>query len=168
MKLAQNLLGCLVLLVTSAGALAAAPATNAPPAVPVPVKKDTISEKKTPAVATVAAAQGESTLENYLKELTAELKLSDAEKKEIETSYLDDGLPLKNLLNNEALSPLQQAQQVADLRAARNTKIEALLADADRRQEFLRIEAKYCVALTELAANGGLVPPPPEASKIQK
>ena len=147
MKLSRSLFGCLTLLAATTGAFAAmTPATNAPPAAPAP-----------------PPAKSASKLDNYINELATPLKLTDAEKKEIEGYYVADGDPLKKILNDDTLSPLQQARQVSDLRDARNVKIEALLDDLDRQHEFLKIEARYRVALTELAANGGLVAAPPPA-----
>jgi len=96
-----------------------------------------------------------------MKDLGDALKLNPEEKKDIQAYYLSDGVLLKNILNNDSLSPFQQAQQVGDLRDARNAKIEALLEDADRQHKFFPIEARYRVALTELAAASELVPPPP-------
>ncbi len=109
-------------------------------------------------------------LDNYLKDLGEAFTLSDNEKKAIQSFYLADGILLKNVLNNDSVSPLQQAQQVSDLRDTRNAKIEALLEDVDRQQEFLKVEAHYRVALTELAADGGLIPAgavPPVAAPTQ-
>lgn len=157
MKPSLSLLACLILAVIGTEAFAAAPATNAAPAA---------AKKEGNAPAPLAApAPAPFKLEDYIKELTAELKLSDTEKKNVQTYYVEDGAALKNILNSDTLSPYQQAQQVADLRSARNEKIEALLQDVDRRHAFLQIEAKYRVALTELAADGGLVAaqPPPAA-----
>ena len=148
----RNLVGSLALLATTTGAFAAAPATNAPPAAPAPASAKA-----------AAPAKPASILDDYIDELAAALKLSDSEKKDIEACYLDDADVLKNILNNDALSPLEQAREVSDAREARNTKIEDLLLDDDRKQVFLKIEAKYRVALTELAANGGLVATPAPA-----
>ena len=98
------------------------------------------------------------TLDAYIQALTGELTLSKDESQDIKTYYLDDGTKMSQILNDASLSPLQQTQQIDDLRDARNGKIEALLRDVDRQQAFLKMEAGYRVALTELAANGGLVP----------
>jgi hypothetical protein len=113
-----------------------------------------------PAPVTAAAVKPAAApvLDNYMKELADTLKLTAEEKQDIETYYLADGVLLDNILNNASISPLQQATQVSDLRDARNEKIEALLQDVDRQHEFLQIESRYRVALTELAADGGLVP----------
>jgi len=137
------------LLATTSGAFAA---TNAPPAA-------------TPPATAPASAKPASKLDGYMDELAAALKLTDAEKKKIEGYYFDDGVQLQTILNDDTLSPLQQVQEVSGLRDARNVKIEALLDDLDRQHEFPEIEARYRVALTELAANGGLVAaqPPPNA-----
>ncbi len=91
------------------------------------------------------------------------LKLNDDEKKNIQNYYLADGEALQGILNDGSLSPIQQAKEVSDLRDSRNARIEALFQDVDRRQAFHRVEAKYRVALTELAADGGLVAAPPPA-----
>jgi len=149
MKNLPRLIGCLVLLATIPGAFAATPATNAPPDAPVPAIKETAPTKPT------------LKLDDFVNELAATIKLTDEEKKEIANDYRADGVVLKNILNNDSLPPVQKVQQVFDLRDARNAKIEALLQDVDRKKAFLKIEATYRVALTELAANGGLVPAEP-------
>jgi hypothetical protein len=174
MKFSRSLLGCLALLVAMTGAFAAVPATNAPPATPSPpaegsrrppgdgAGRPALGDRGLPTDATApAAARPASKLDDYIKDLTAALKLTDTEKKRIEAYYVADGVQLKNILNDDTLSPLQQARQVSDLRDTRNIKIESLLDDLDRQHEFRKIEARYRVALTELAANGGIVPPPP-------
>jgi len=147
MKLLSTLL-CGLLAATT-GAFAAEPAASAPatnaPAATHPVMVTSINGFR---------------LDNYINDLTTALKLTDTEKKKIESYYLDDGVQLQKILNDDALSPLQQAQEVSDLRDARNVEIEALLDDLDRQHEFLKIEARYRVALTELAAIGGLVAAP--------
>jgi hypothetical protein len=127
------------------------PATNAPPAQPAP-----------PPAPTPAPVPG-LTLDDYIKELTAAANLSDTEKGQIEDLYVADGPVLKTILNNDALSPYQQAQQVSDLRDVRNAKIVALLLEVDRTHAFLLVEAKYRVGLTLLAADGGWVPSAPPA-----
>ena len=149
--------------------MAAAPATNAAPTAPAPANK-TAADKTTapttpvPAPAPVAAPAAPTvTLDAYINELKSGLKLSDSETKQIEGYYVNDGAALQNILNDDTLSPLQQAQKVSDLRDARNAKIEALLFDFDRQQKFLKIEANYRVALTLLAADGGLVAAAPAA-----
>jgi hypothetical protein len=115
------------------------------------------------ATAATPPKPADTLLDKYLKELTDTLKLSADEQKEIQAYYLQDGAQLQKILNDPSFSPLQQAQQASDLRDARDTKIEAVLIGADRVQEFYRIEARYRVALTELAAQGGLVPATPVA-----
>jgi len=174
MKLLSSFLCSILVLVTMPGAMAAAPSTNTAPAVPVPAvakgKKTATQAKSTPVdmnakpvMETNAAPISQPApvkFEDYLKELSDTLKLTDEEKKDIESYYLMDGMLLKNILNNDALSPLQQAQQVSDLRDARNAKIKTLLQDTGKQDAFLKIEARYRVALTELAADGGLVPAP--------
>ena len=156
MKLSRCLFGYLALLATTTGAIAAAPATNAAPAVPAPA---TNAPAATHPV--MSTSINGFKFDDYIKDLTTTLNLSDTEKQEIEGYYGADGVQLQTILNDDTLSPLQHAQQVSDLRDARNAKIEALLNDWERQHEFLKIEARYRVALTELAATGGLVSPPP-------
>ncbi len=103
-------------------------------------------------------------MEEYTVELTARVPLTDAEKKEVEDIYTDDGPALKKILNDDSLSPLVKAQQVSDLRDARNAKIETLLHDLDRQKAFRDVEAIYRVALTEYAAGDAPVPPPAPAA----
>ena len=98
--------------------------------------------------------------DDYMSELTSKLQLSKTEAKEVASYYQGDADKLDQALNDDTLSPLQKAQQVADLRGARNEKIEDLLHDFQRQRDFLEIEARYRVALTELAADGGLAPAP--------
>jgi hypothetical protein len=179
MKLLFLPIGCLAFLTATFSAFAAAPSTNAAPVNPAPApqaKSAPADANAKPATATnappvpaTASQPAELKLDDYLKDLTDTLKISDDEKKAIQTYYLADGTLLKNILNNDALSPLQQARQVSDLRDARNAKINALLQDVNRQRAFLEVEAKYRVALTELAADGGLVPaqtPPPAPSAV--
>jgi hypothetical protein len=115
------------------------------------------------ATAATAPKPAGSLLDTYIKDLADTLKLSANEQTEIQAYYLEDGAQLQKILNDPALSPLQQAQQVSDLRDARDAKIEAVLIGADRVHEFYQVEARYRVALTELAAQGGLVPATPVA-----
>jgi len=176
-----------VLLAVTPAAFSAEPATNAPPAAPAapaPAKEKSKkaapqakanpaeAKNKQPASATNAAPvaapmpeaaspSGPLKFDDYLKELSDTLKLTDDEKKSIQSYYLADGEMLKNVLNNDTLSPLQQAQQVSDARDVRNAKIGALIGNDDRRRAFFGVEARYRVALTELAADGGLLPAPP-------
>jgi hypothetical protein len=96
--------------------------------------------------------------ETYLKDLNDTLKLTPDVQKDIQTYYETDGPHLKDILNDPSLSPLQEDQQVSDLRDQRNAKIVALLQDPDRQREFFKVEAGYRVALIESAADGGLVP----------
>jgi hypothetical protein len=93
--------------------------------------------------------------------LADQLKLTADEKKEIQTYYLEDGPALEKILNDSSLSPLQQDQQVSDLRDARNAKITSLLGDVDRTQAFFQVESQYRVALIDSAAEGGLLPAQP-------
>ena len=141
-------LSCLlgILFLTTAPIFAATvPATNPAPAAPTPPP---------------APAPAGSKFDDYINELGATLKLSEDEKKSIRSYYEADGNLLANTLNNDSLSALQKAQQVSDMRDARNAKINTLLHDSERQAAFSVIEAKYRVSLTELAANGGLIPPP--------
>jgi hypothetical protein len=106
-----------------------------------------------PALTAVASAPAKSLppappiLDAYLKELNDTLGLSATEKTEIESYYLTDAPKLNSLLNDPSLSPLQQEEQVSDLR--------------DRRNEFFKVEAVYRVALVDAAADGTLVPATP-------
>jgi predicted lipid-binding transport protein (Tim44 family) len=160
----RSLLICLALSTATTVGFAAALAPSAPPA-PTNKAGTTNAPAATSPTTTPAPASSELKLDDYLKDLKAKLDLSDSEQKAIETYYANDADQLKTILNNDTLSPLQQADQVAALRDMRNTKIEALLHDLDRQHEFLKIEARYRVALTELAANGGLVAAAPPAAK---
>jgi len=169
MKLLPTLLGVIL---TTAGAIAAVPSTNAPAATPPPAKAGATTpapaakpDAKNPAPAPVPAAPAApvTKLDDYFVELVAKVNLTDAEKKQVEGLYTADGVALKNILNDDSLSPLQQAQQVSDLRDVRNEKILQILHEVDRQKEFLQVEAVYRVSLTEFAAEGGLVPPPPAA-----
>ena len=164
--------GTLFLGSTSSPAANPAPPAAAPTAEGTPgnakanAKATATSTSRAPAPGATATAAptpppARLTLDDYIKVLTTELKLSDSEKQDIESSYVADGDKLKSILNNDSLSPLQQARQVADLRDARNAKIETLLDTLDRQHGFAQIEPRYRVALTELAANGGLVAAPP-------
>jgi hypothetical protein len=139
-------LGCLALCLTLPAAADAPPTTPPPAATP------------TPAPAPAAPGTPGLTLNAYLADLADSLALSKDEQTDIKTYYLDDGAKLQAILASPALSPLQQQQQVDDLRDDRNAKIEALLQDVDRQAKFLEIEGTYRVALVELAAQGGLVP----------
>jgi len=153
MKLLPSFVGLAFVITT--GAYAAAPAASAPPAPPeakTDAKPAAKPEEKPAAPTTKMGA--------YTVELTARVPLTDAEKKEVEAIYTDDGVALQKILNDDSLSPLEKAQKVADLRDARNTKIETLLHDLDKQKAFREVEAIYRVALTEFAADGGLVPPP--------
>ncbi len=147
----------LVLLATTSGAFAAvAPAANPAPPVSAPAAKT-----DAPAPAPAAAP---SIFDDYITVVTTTLMLSDADKKEIHDLYVADGAALQKILNDDTLSPLQKAQQVSDLRDVRNGKIDQLLHNLDKQQKFIEVETTYRVALTEFAANGGLVPPPAPAA----
>jgi hypothetical protein len=52
---------------------------------------------------------------------------------------------------------MQKSEHVSDLRVARNAKVVELLPDPGEQVAFFKVEAKYRVALTELAANGAWV-----------
>jgi hypothetical protein len=125
-----------------------------------PSARQTASSAPKPTSAPTPAG-GKLTLDAYIQALTDQLSLSKDEQKDIKTYYLDDGSTLNGILNDASLSPFEQTRQVDDLRNARNAKIEALLRDVDRQQGFLKTEAGYRVALTELAANGELFPTSP-------
>jgi hypothetical protein len=138
-------------------AITKAPNTPTPPTPP-----NAAAAAPAPAAAPTQAPS--SVLNDYLAALDDKLKLSADEKKDIQTYYLADGQALDRILNDPTLSPLQQDQQVSDLRDHRNAKIGSLLADVDRNQEFLEVESQYRVPLIESAADGGLLPaeaPPP-------
>ena len=174
MKFSRSLIGCLTFSALTSAAFAAepstnaapannaAPATNAAPAAPAAAKKDA-APAPAPAAAPAPAPTG-FTLDVYMKDLTDQLKLSKTEQQEVQADYVNDGPKLKGILNDPSLSPLQQAQQVSDLRNQRNAKIDGLLDDLGRKQLFLENEAKYRVALTMLAADTGLASPTPPAS----
>jgi hypothetical protein len=167
-----SLLAAIVALSFSTGAWAIEPPASVPAASKPPTGKTA-----TKAAASTATAAAETpppaapnptpppanTLDDYVVELVAMVNLSDKEKQEIHDLYTADGVALQKILNDESLSPLQKAQQVSDLRDTRNDKIEHILHDVDRQYAFLQVEAGYRVALTEYAADGGLVPPPPPA-----
>jgi hypothetical protein len=129
---------------------------------PAVAASQTAAPAPAPAAAAPVAKPGMS-LDAYIATLADDVPLSKDEQTDIKTYYLDDGATLQDILNDASLSPLEQTQQVDDLRHARNDKIAALLHDADRQKEFLLVEANYRVALVELAAKGGLIPatPPP-------
>ncbi len=165
----RKILFCLALVVAVTGAFSPAPAaTNSSTSTANAKAKKTLAPPA-PAPATVASAPSTNApaeaappaptfkLDDYIDVLKTELKLSDLEVKTITAYYVTDGDKLKQILNDDTLSPLQQAQQVADLRSERNDKISDLLHDLQRQHAFLDLEAQYRVALTELAANGGLV-----------
>jgi hypothetical protein len=116
----------------------------------------------TPAAPASPAANKASVplLDKFISDLSDAMKLSDDEKKGIQSYYVADAPALQKILNDATLSPLQQAEQVADLRDKRDAKIDALLEDPIRQHEFYKVEANYRVAMTEDAADGALVPPP--------
>ena len=132
------------------------PAKN-PAAAPAPANSvaGTASAPKTIAPASLTP---KTLFGNYLSDLGDTLKLSASEKQDIQTYYLEEGAEMNSILNNGTLSPLEQDEHIAELRDKRNAKIEALLEDVDRQREFYQEEAKYRVALVELAADGGLMP----------
>ena len=151
----------LALIITTTGAFAAVPAAPAPAAnTPPPAKPGTPAPTTPPAP---AAAPAPAILDDYITVLTTTLTLSDADKKAIHDLYTADGAALQKILNDDTLSSLQKAQQVADLRDVRNTKIDQILHDLDKQKAFSETEAVYRVSLTEFAADGGLAPTPPPA-----
>ncbi len=145
-------------------------APNTPPtpaektgAAPAPAAITNTTTASAPAAAPAPAAPAKakaSILSDYLGELKDTLKLSAEEQSEIEAFYQNDGPTLEKILNDPALSPLEQDRQVADLRNKRDTKIDDLLQDAGRRHDFSELEARYRVALLDFAAEGGLSPAP--------
>jgi hypothetical protein len=168
MTFSRLLLTCIAMSAAPSVAFAAAPAAKPAPPSAAPVAKagSTNARSATPPAPAPAAPKG-VTLDDYMKELTADLKLSDSEKQEIQSYYVQDGVQVQKILADDSLSPLQQYQQVSELRDSRNARIKTLLNDLDRQHEFLVIEAKYRVTLTDLAANGQLVAaaPPPAPAK---
>jgi hypothetical protein len=132
------------------------PAAPDPSAAPAPPQAP---PSKVAANSPVAKAGG-SILDKFISDLSEAVKLNDDEKKEIQACYQADGATLQKILNDASLSPLQQADQVADLRDQRDAKIDALLQDPLRQHEFYTVEAAYRVALTLFAADGGLAPAP--------
>ncbi len=165
MKLLPTLL-CLALLASPAAAAAtkapkkapAKPPVETPAAAPVPEEPLPVTDPAVP------VPTPKLKVEDFFAEVIETAKLSDHEKKAFEELYFTDGKTLAALLNSE-LSPLEKARQASDLRNQRNAKIEMLLVETDRRHAFLLVESKYRVALLELAAEGGLVPPPPAEKK---
>jgi hypothetical protein len=133
--------------ISSAATAKATPAPSAPPAATASVP----AEK----TASPASKAGASIFDNYLDDLNDAVGFSPEEKTEISHYYTADGAALKNILDDSSLSPLQQNQQVDDLRQKRDAKIDALLTDPTRRHAFYEVEARYRVALVEFAANGG-------------
>ena len=136
---------------------AAAPAKTPPAPAPAPVS----TPAPTPAAPTMD-------LDAYIAVLTPAVNLSDAEKTQVHDLYADDAAALQKILNDAALSPLQKAQQVSDLRDARNQKIEGMLHNLDRQHAFYEVEKVYRVSLTEAAAEGHLAPMPakPEETPV--
>jgi hypothetical protein len=153
MKFFPRLIGSLVLLTAAIPALAAAPAT--PTSAPAPATA--------PAAAPATAPAGLK-LDDFINEVASTLNLGDGDKKKLEALYVADGPPLQETLNDDSLSPLQKAEKVSDMRDTRNAKVVELLPDAGQQEAFFKIEAKYRVALTELAAEGGLVASPAPAA----
>jgi hypothetical protein len=137
------------------------PVTKAPNSPYRKKKNPSAAAEAATSVAATLAKSAPPVLDNYLKDLNDTLTLSANEKSEIQNYYLTDAPLLNGILNDPSLSPLQQEQQVSDLRDKRNARIEALLEDVDRRHEFFKVEAAYRVALTDAAADGTLVPAPP-------
>ena len=103
--------------------------------------------------------RGVALLNAYLDTMAAQLPLSAEERAAVKRIYQADGAALGNILKDPMLSPLQQERRVDDLENARLVKIETLLGDVDRQQKFHAIEAKYRVALIEVAAQGGFAQP---------
>ena len=164
MKLLPTLL-CLALLASPAVAATKTPKkaptkppVEAPAPAPVPEEPLPVTDPAVP------VPTPKLKVEDFFAEVIETAKLSDHEKKAFEELYFADGKTLAALLNSE-LSPLEKARQASDLRNQRNAKIEMLLVETDRRHAFLLVESKYRVALLELAAEGGLVPPPPAEKK---
>jgi hypothetical protein len=161
MKSLSPLLCGLVLLSTVTNGFAAIHGPNTSPVTPAPAAPtDGILPQGAP-----TSAPATLKLNDYIVAVTTVVSLSDAEKKELHDLYTADGVALQSVLNDDKLSPLQKAQQVSDLRDVRNEKIASLLHDIDKQHAFFQVEAVYRVSLTELAADGGLLPPPsPDAA----
>jgi hypothetical protein len=132
---------------------ALAPVTGKPTTTAVP------NTAPAPTAAPPSPAPASSvTLTAYLSALASDVPLSKDEQTDVQSYYLNDGAKLQDILNDESLSPFEQTQQIDALRDSRNARISALLNDAGRDAQFLRIESDYRVSLVELAAQGGLVP----------
>jgi hypothetical protein len=155
MKFFPRLIGSLVLITAAVPVFAAAP--TAPAAAPAPAPTSAPAPASAPAT---AAAPVGLKLDDFINDLASTLNLADGDKKKIEELYVADGPALQEALNNDALSPLQKAEKVSDIRDARNAKVIELLPDEGKQEAFFKVEAKYRVALTELAAEGGLVASP--------
>jgi glucose/arabinose dehydrogenase len=140
----------LCLTLPAAVATASVPAKSAPAPTP-PAAAPAPTPAPTPSAPSL-------TLDAYVADLADQLALSKDEQTDIKAYYQEDGARMQTILNDPSLSPLQQQQQIDDLRDARNGKIEALLKDVDRQAKFLQLEGAYRVALVELATQGGLVP----------
>jgi len=108
------------------------------------------------APAMAAAKQTQTVLDHFLQDLDDALKLTAEQKKQIQSYYLADAAPLHSILDDPSSSPLQQAQQAADLRNRRNARVESVLADVQQQHDFYTVEANYRVALLEAAADGTL------------
>jgi len=167
MKSLPVLLGGLLLLFTMTGSFAAEPATAPPPATPAPTNKPA-TKTPPPAAPVEAALPVTSKLKatDYFDALANGLSLTDPEKKEITDIYEADGAAIQKIGNDASLSSLQKAQQIADLRDTRNSKIEDILHDIDRKKAFHDVEVVYRVDVTVIALDGQLLPPPPPAPAI--
>jgi len=141
-----------------------APAANTP-AAPAPAAAPEPAPAPEPLPVPAAPAPPTLKLDDFITELTTVANLGDTDKKEVEDLYVADGPKMKTILNDDTLSPFQKAQQVSDLRNTRNAKIEIILIDVDRKYDFFTVEAKYRVALTELAADGEWVAAAPAPAK---
>ena len=125
--------------------------TNQAPTAPAPAASAPVA----PAPA-ASSPKTNPALSAYLDALNDQLTLSKSEQTDIKTYYLADGAKIQSILNDDALSPIDQQRQVDDLRTARNAKIDALLKDVDRQGKFREVENSHRVDLIKAAANGGL------------
>lgn len=157
MKLLPRLACACLLMATTTGLVAA----TAPPPAPSPAPS---APAAPPESLPEALPASNLKLDDFINDLAGPLKLTDDEKKAIASFYQADDAQLKTILNSDTISPLEQDRQVTDLRAARNAKVETLLGAGDRMAAFLKIEAKYRVALMELATEGGNITPAPAAA----
>lgn len=100
------------------------------------------------------------TLDSYFSALNDEVTLSKDEQTAIKARYQEDSAKIQAILNNTALSPIEQQRQIDELSKARETEVDRLLKDVDRQARFNEFEKSHRVELVELAARGGPAPAP--------